>query len=896
MSTFFQPQPTTSDLNHKLANLRQAYRDKLGTRISAIESEANRLLRGDWSDAGAQRLQLLAHSLAGASDTFGLHALSQAACRLERILTPYLETPPLQKIDRIAIHRCVLEISYTAQDAQQESSANEALPWHNSNLAAPLIYIIESDAPVANDIATYLQQAGYQTRILHDADALLRSTAEPAQPQVIVMEMPCAAGTSAIAEYRAASQMDIPFIGIGLHSDIEARLGALRGGAARYLAKPLDLERLVRLLDDFTNYRVHDPYRILLVDNDSDFTEFSATVLRSAGMHVTEILDPLQALSIAEAYNPDVIVLDVKMPGISGIELAALLRDNDSFAHVPMLFLSSEIDIQQQLLALDLGGDEFLLKPIDPAHLVMAIRTRAKRSRHLQAAAHKLRRIVREKGYQEYALNQHAIVSIANTNGVITHVNDRFCAVSGYAAAELIGKNHRIVKSSEHPPSFYEAMWSTICAGNVWRGTICNRRKDGNLYWVESTIVPLLDENGLPYQYISIRTDVTQILHAESAIHAERQFTEAAINALPGIFYIISAENKFLRINENFSRITGYTAQEIESMTPLDFFDERDHEHMSGKIREAFTTGFANTEAALVTQCGVRLPFYFQGANIMIAGQPCLIGTGTDIGQLKQYEAALVLAKDEAECANRAKSVFLSNMSHELRTPMNAIMGFAQLAECDSTLSPDQLDNMQEILKAGRHLLELINEVLNLAQIESGRIELAIEAIACSELISECVRLIQPIADQQKISLDWQVQGPLVVQADRVRLKQALINLISNAVKYNSIHGKVTVLVELGVSDRLRFSVTDTGPGIPASRLADLFHPFQRLGAEQTQVEGTGIGLTICKHLIEAMDGSIGVTSTPGMGSTFWIELPQEECWPAIQDARKAISPVFSAK
>lgn len=871
------PHPPVPSLNQTLAEMHAEFLEQLGTRIAAIESAAGGLVRGEWSAESAQRLHLLSHKLAGAAGTFGAHRLSQAARFLEQTVSPYLDKSPLEKTARIALHRSLMEVIHMAQAAQQEKHANKPLPAEAGKTTEPLIYIVEDDMTVAHGIADYLHHAGYITQIFHTPDEFLAPNRGNALPQAVVIGLMFPggkdAGVRALAEYRSTCQQEIPAIVISARSDVQARLAALRAGATRYLAKPLNFERLVRVLDDLTDCHAHDPYRVLLVDDEAVQLNASAAILRNAGMRTVEIVHPLQAFAMAEEFNPDVIVLDVHMPDISGIELAALLREEDNFAHVPILFLSCETDIRQQLLALDLGGDEFLLKPIDPAHLVAAVRTRAKRARHSQIVSGNLRRIVREKEYQEYALNQHAIVSVANRSGIITQVNDKFCAISGYTASELIGHNHRVVKSDQHPPNFYEEMWHTISSGKVWRGVVCNRRKDGDLYWVDSTIVPSLDENGLPYQYVSIRTDVTEILQFESALRAERQLTTAAINALPGIFFIISAENRILRFNENFSRITGYSKQEIEIMTPLDFFDVQDQSYISERMRQVFTNSYAHAETLLVTKSGMRIPFYFQGVKVDIAGEPCLIGTGTDISESKNYQAALIVAKEEAENASRAKSIFLSHMSHELRTPMNAVLGFAQLAEVDETLSPDQRDNINEILKAGRHLLGLINEVLDLAKVESGRLALSIETAPCSATISECIHLIQPIAAQRQITLTWHAPDDLAVCADRIRLKQVIINLLSNAVKYNHSYGAIHVEAHAVAEHTVRISVTDNGPGIPSKRAAELFQPFQRLEAEQTTVEGTGIGLSISKGLIEAMGGKIGVESVVGEGSTFWIEL-----------------------
>jgi signal transduction histidine kinase/ActR/RegA family two-component response regulator len=239
-----------------------------------------------------------------------------------------------------------------------------------------------------------------------------------------------------------------------------------------------------------------------------------------------------------------------------------------------------------------------------------------------------------------------------------------------------------------------------------------------------------------------------------------------------------------------------------------------------------------------------------------------------------------------ADQANRAKSEFLSRMSHELRTPLNAILGFAQLLGI-SSLSVNDRESVEQISKAGKHLLDLINEVLDIARIESGRIDLSLEAINPTDVVLESLDLIRPLAAQSNIQLlikENLTDNRLRISADRQRLKQVLINLLSNAVKYNKKAGSVTVWLELPVAGRLRLNVTDTGIGIKSSKLEQLFMPFERLGAEQSRIEGSGIGLALTKRLTEAMGGQIGVSSQAGQGSTFFIELPVASEIPANID------------
>ncbi|MFZ2949884.1 MAG: ATP-binding protein, partial [Desulfuromonadaceae bacterium] len=242
---------------------------------------------------------------------------------------------------------------------------------------------------------------------------------------------------------------------------------------------------------------------------------------------------------------------------------------------------------------------------------------------------------------------------------------------------------------------------------------------------------------------------------------------------------------------------------------------------------------------------------------------------------LQEKNLELESARSVAEKANRAKSEFLSSMSHELRSPLNAILGFAQLLESASPPpTPAQRESIDQILKAGWYLLELINEILDLALIESGRLSLSLEPLSLVDVMQECQTMIDPQAQKSGISMNFpRFEIPLFIHADRTRVKQVLINLLSNAIKYNRPQGTVEVTCNPSSTKRIRISVHDTGDGLSTGQLSQLFQPFNRLGQETRAEEGTGIGLVVSKRLVELMGGEIGVESTVGEGSIFWLEL-----------------------
>jgi len=257
---------------------------------------------------------------------------------------------------------------------------------------------------------------------------------------------------------------------------------------------------------------------------------------------------------------------------------------------------------------------------------------------------------------------------------------------------------------------------------------------------------------------------------------------------------------------------------------------------------------------------------------------------GTDNSVRKQAELDLHKAMSIAEKANLAKSDFLSSMSHELRTPLSAILGFAQLIESGSPQpTPSQKRSLDQILKAGWYLLDLINEILDLSLIESGRLSLSPEPVSLADVMHECQTMVEPQARQRRIHVSFpQMAVPHIVKADRTRVKQVLINLLSNAIKYNRPGGTVVVTCAASVPGRIRICVEDTGEGLSPADIAQLFQPFNRLGQAATAEEGTGIGLVVSKRLVELMGGVIGVESKVGKGSVFWIELNLTEPQPAV--------------
>ncbi len=361
-------------------------------------------------------------------------------------------------------------------------------------------------------------------------------------------------------------------------------------------------------------------------------------------------------------------------------------------------------------------------------------------------------------------------------------------------------------------------------------------------------------------------------------------------------FSIIATDEKGIiqLFNVGAERMLGYLAAEVvNKISPSDIHDPQEvmarAQALSQELATTIEPGFQalafkasrgiedSYELTYIRKDGSRFPAIVS-ITALRDDYGDVIGyllIGADNSVRKQVELELHNAMAVAEKANLAKSDFLSSMSHELRTPLSAILGFAQLMESGTPLpTVSQKRSIDQILQAGWYLLDLINEILDLALIESGRLSLSLEPISLADVMRECQAMIEPQAQKRGISVTFpHIEIPSFVKADRTRVKQVLINLLSNAIKYNKVDGTVVVDCIASAPGRIRICVKDTGEGLTPDKLTQLFQPFNRLGQESNAEEGTGIGLVVAKRLVELMGGVIGAESTVGKGSVFWIEM-----------------------
>ena len=456
-------------------------------------------------------------------------------------------------------------------------------------------------------------------------------------------------------------------------------------------------------------------------------------------------------------------------------------------------------------------------------------------------------------------------------------VNDEFSRATGVTADEAVGRTTE--HCWPHDAGALRRRERALLSGATPAAAVERvHTRDGLRDHMVSRFL-LRDEMGEPYAIAGIATDVTERLSAERALAERDKLLDSVITASPDMITLIDETGRIHQISEAKSAMFGYPADVFTGGQLFDFVhpDDRDdvaslfvrmatgavpHLHLRYRVHHAeghWVTVDSRAQAVL------DAAGHFAGAVVV----------SRDISVELEAEERLETSRQAVEQASRAKSDFLSRMSHELRTPLNSILGFAQLLEMDE-LALSQADAVAHVLRAGRHLLDLIDEVLDIARIESGHLELSLVPVPLADIVGEAVELTRPAATRADVIVHSAVdrRSDLVVVADRQRLMQVLLNVLSNAVKYNRPGGTVEITCEPADTGLLRLAVADTGRGIRPEDLDRVFVAFDRLGVEQYGIEGTGVGLALSHHLCERMGGRLWVESVPDVGSTFCVELP----------------------
>ena len=465
-------------------------------------------------------------------------------------------------------------------------------------------------------------------------------------------------------------------------------------------------------------------------------------------------------------------------------------------------------------------------------------------------------------------------------------VNPAMCRLSGYSADELTGNTFADITHPDDVAST-QAQMRRLLAGEMATFTLEKRyiHKAGHPVWVSLTASLLRDPAGQAQYYIGAIEDISEKKAALAELDRQQRFIERLTHVMPNTLHVFSlAEQRNLWVNRHLGATLGYSVQEIARMGQ-GFLRLVLHPDDVAPMAAHFDSLVATSDNE-VLEFDYRVRDHagewrwLRHSDTVFRRDPEgraleLVGTATDVTDRKRIAVDLSAALAAAEAATRAKSDFLSSMSHELRSPLNTMLGFAQLIESGTPPpTPRQQESVDEILKAGWYLLELINEILDLTLIESGRLAFSLEPVSLAEVLSHCQSMVELQAQQDGIRLSFpQLDDACMVNVDRTRVKQIFINLLSNAIKYNRPGGTVSVSCAVQDESRIRISFEDTGAGLTPDQLDHLFEPFERLGQETGLIEGTGIGLVVSKRLVELMGGHIGVQSSVGLGSVFWVDL-----------------------
>ena len=659
--------------------------------------------------------------------------------------------------------------------------------------------------------------------------------------------------------------------------------------------------------------------RILHLEDDPFDAELVVSTLAADGVQADWIRVASRAQFIAAIDGTyDLILSDFALPGFDGVSAQKIARDRRP--DLPFVFVSGTIGEEVAIDRLKDGATDYVLKQ-RLARLPSAVRraldeARERRERRqaeadLRQLHEQLERRVADRTAQLADVNAALAkreAELAEAKSFLeqllaaspsmifrfephdlrmTYVSPNIGWLLGYGADEVLGVRG-FWEDIIHPDDrarvvarLRDAMTGVVA--QIEQEYRC-RGKDGRYRWFFNLLRIDYDGDARPTAVLGYALDIADRKAAEEEVRQANVFLDSIVENLPHMVFVKDAGTlRFLRLNRAGEGMLGVRRSEVVGQTDYDFLPAALADKFTKEDRETLASGsLLDISEEVVATRGrddLRILHTKKIPILDTYGAPqYLLGISEDITERRAAEEATRLARLEAERANRAKSEFLSRMSHDLRTPLNAVLGFAQILELD-VRTPEETDSVRQILNGGQHLLDLINEVLDIASIEAGRLSLSPESVAIADVVQEVLDLLRPLADAREITLTRECADRCegYVLADRQRFKQVLLNLTGNAVKYNNTGGRVLVECSRTDQERVRICVTDTGPGIPAEKMELLFQPFERLGAERGTIEGTGLGLAVSKGLTEAMGGHLDVESSVGAGTTFSLDLPRAE-------------------
>ena len=787
----------------------------------------------------------------------------------------------------------------------------------------PRVLIVDDSLTVRMDIGEALQSAGFDTVLCADLRSAREALAREGSVLIVLdILLPDGDGLDFLKELRSSpATAQIPVLLLSTEADAKNRVRGMGAGADEYIGKPYDLGLLVARARALTQADASGGVglgrRVLVIDDSVTFRDELRQSLEGAGYHVREAATGEEGLALAAADRPDAVVVDGILPGIDGATVVRRLKSDTALRSTPCLLLTGAEGTNDGLRALEAGADAYVRKSEDLGVILVrlaallrgAIATGGETSPSLLGPKRLLAvddsiTYLQELGSQLRREGYHVVM-----------------ASSGEEALELLAARpvDGILLDLVMPGLSGQDTCKRIKQRAEWRDIpliMLTARDDRDAmieginagaddYIAKSADFDVLkarlraqlrrkyfeDENRrIREKLVRRETEATAREQGEAEqkkldqrLRDQQFYTRSLIESNIDALMTTDPLGIITDVNKQMEALTGCTRDELIGAPSKNYFTDPERAEAAIKLvlSEKKVTDYELTARARdgkKTEVSYNATTFYDRDRTLQG----VLAIARDVTERKRNEQALqetntelASAKSAAEEANLAKSDFLSSMSHELRSPLNAILGFAQLMELASPLPTDsQKESIAQILQAGWHLLKLINEILDLSVIESGKVSLSTESVSLAEVMSECQAMMEPQAQQLGIGMTFpRFDNPFFVSADRTRLKQIVINLLSNAIKYNKEQGTVVVDCTTSTPGFTRISVKDTGAGLSPEKLAQLFQPFNRLGQEAGGVAGTGIGLVVTKRLAELMGGVLGVESTAGEGSVFWCEL-----------------------
>jgi len=471
------------------------------------------------------------------------------------------------------------------------------------------------------------------------------------------------------------------------------------------------------------------------------------------------------------------------------------------------------------------------------------------------------------------------IVFITNTNGNFEYVNKKFSEITGFKLEDIKDKTPIILKSGKYDNDFYKEMWDTISSGNIWKGEIINKDKFQNFFWDTTTITPIKSAKGKVVNYLVIKQIITKEKEIQKALEQNISKFKNVFDFANDTITIHDFSGKMLAVNKSFCDRLGYTYEEAMKLMPEDFDVSENTDKFQDRVKEITKNGHTIFET--LTKCKNGETYYTEVNSKIInfEDKKAFLGIGRDITKRKKTELKLKKAKEDAEVAANMQAAFLANMSHEIRTPMNGILGFTDLLKNKKLPTDKHTEFLDIISKSGNHLLNLINDIIDISKIDAGSVSLFEEECKLNFCLLDLSKFFKEIVKEKsngkvELIINYGISvGEDTIITDETKLRQIITNLIGNAIKFTQ-KGTITVNTSIYNNNFILFSIQDTGIGISRESHSLIFKRFRQADESTTRnFGGTGLGLAISKAYAKLLGGEIWVESEVGNGSTFYFTI-----------------------